>query len=66
MRPGTIQLLSAVNVFAMVFCLLTVPGELENLYGAEAKYVAWGVFIAIGLAVAVILTYLQDREERTR
>ena len=42
MRTGTIQLLSAINVFAMVFCLLTVPGELENLYGAEAKYVAWG------------------------
>ncbi len=63
MKQSTVQLLNAINVFTMVFCLLTIPGELDALYGATARYAAWAVFIAVGLSVAVVLTRLQDREK---
>lgn len=63
MKNSTIQLLSSLNITVVVFCLLTIPGEIENHMGATAKYVAWAIIFLIGLSVGILLWHVQKNGE---
>lgn len=65
MKKSYIQLLSCVNVMVMVFCMLTIPIEIESIWGSVARWVAWGIIFGIALIIAVILTYYLKKEEQT-
>jgi len=64
MKKSYIKLLSGVNVMVTVFCMLTIPIEIESICGSVARWAAWGIIFGIALIIAVILTYYLKKEEK--